>query len=135
VFREAVTEGKARGYPDAVALEQLIPHAMQQKCSPPQRHTGPLLPSSTLGAGEAEALALYFSEQADALLSDDRAFLHLLGMHQIPALTPAAVVVTLCAWGLMTVPHARQALRALRPLIRLDQYHAAWADLAALERK
>jgi hypothetical protein len=73
--------------------------------------------------------------RGDAIISDDRAFVTLLFTHHIPVLTPAAVVVALCAWELVTVPHARQALERLRPLIRVEQYHAAQTDLAAFERK
>jgi hypothetical protein len=134
VFREAVTEGKARGYADAVILEQIIQHHVQQ---PPPRHprAAQMIQRVTLGAGEYEALNLYMSAHADAILSDDRAFLTLLFAHQIPYLTPAAVIVALCDWGILMLPDATHALALLRPLIRAEQYHAALADLALLERK
>jgi hypothetical protein len=89
----------------------------------------------TLGAGEYEALNLYMSARADAILSDDRGFLTLLFSHQIPYLTPAAVIVALCDWGILTIEGTTHALAFLRPLIRAEQYHAAVADLALLERK
>jgi hypothetical protein len=89
----------------------------------------------TLGAGEYEALNLYMSVHADAILSDDRGFLTLLFAHQIPYLTPAAVIVALCDWGILMLQNATHALALLRPLIRAEQYHAALADLALLERK
>jgi hypothetical protein len=135
VFREAVTEGKARGYADAVTLEQIIQHNVQQQ--PPPRHprAAQMIQRITLGAGEYEALNLYMSAHADAILSDDRGFLTLLLAHQIPSLTPAAVIVALCEWGILTIQDARSALGLLCSLIRVEQYHAALADLAALERK
>jgi hypothetical protein len=134
VFHEAVTEGKARGYADAVALEQVIQHRVQQ---PPPRHprAAQMIQGITLGAGGYEALNLYLSAHADAILSDDRGFLTLLVAHQIPYLTPAAVIVALCDWGILTFQDATHALALLRPLIRVEQYHAALADLALLERK
>ena len=134
VFREAVTEGKARGYGDAVTLEQIIQHHVQQ---PPPRHprVTQMIQSVTLGAGEYEALNLYMSVHADAILSDDRGFLTLLFAHQLPYLTPAAVIVALCDWGILMLQDAAHALALLRPLIRAEQYHAALADLALLKRK
>src|SRR5690349_9354864 len=135
VWREAVTEGKARGYADAMTLEPLIQPYVQH--TPPPRHprVTQMVQSVTLGAGECEALDLYVSAHADAILSDDREFLTLLGTQQIPFLTPAAVIVALCEGGLLTIQEARRALGLLRPLIRAAQYHAALADLGALEKR
>ena len=135
VFREAVTEGKRRGYPDAATLEPLVQPYVQPQFSPRPQDLAPFRPLPPLGPGETEALALYVREQADAIVSDDRGFLHVLAAHQIPFLTPAAVVVALCEWGLLPVQGAQEALGVLRPLIRLEQYHAARADLDTLERR
>ena len=134
VFREAVTEGKARGYADAVTLEQIIQHDVQQP-APQHLRTTQVIQRAALGAGEREALDLYMNEHADAILSDDRGFLTLLGAHQIPYLTPAAVIVALCNWDIMTIQDATHALALLCPLIRAEQYHAALAELALLEKK
>jgi hypothetical protein len=135
VFREAVTAGKARGYPDAATLEPLVQPSVQPQFSPRPQDLAPFGPLPPLGPGETEALALYVREQADAILSDDRGFLHVLAAHQIPFLTPAAAVVALCEWGLCTVRGATEALEALRPMIRVEQYRAARADLETLERR
>jgi hypothetical protein len=133
VFREAVTEGKARGYSDAVALEQIVQQYLQQKSPQSHPQAAQVLQGTSLGAGEIEALQLYFSESCDAILSDDRGFLTLLYTHHISSLTPAAVVVVLCEWRLLTVERAQNALLSLRPMIRDDQYQAALTDLEALE--
>jgi hypothetical protein len=135
VFREAVTEGKARNYPDAVTLEQIIQQYFQQKPPPLHQQAAQIVQNANIGAGEIEALSLHLSENADAILSDDRGFLTLLFAHQIPYLTPAAVIVALCEWGILTIQDATHALMLLRPLIRAEQYQATLADLAALERR
>ena len=100
VFREAVTDGKARGYPDVVALGQLLQPHWPQPAPPTHPHAVQMLQGTRLGPGETEALQLYFHAQYEAILSDDRAFVTLLLTHQFPVLTPAAVVVALCEWGL-----------------------------------
>jgi hypothetical protein len=135
IFREAVTAGKARGYPDAAALEPIIHRFVQQKRPQGHPRTAQMVQSVTVGAGEREALDLYLGEHADAVMSDDRGFLALLSAYRIPYVTPAAVLVALCDWDILTVQDATHALELLRPLIRAEQYHAARTDLAVLERK
>jgi hypothetical protein len=94
-----------------------------------------MVQSANIGAGELEALSLYLSANADAILSDDRGFLTLLMTHQMAYLTPAAVIVALCTWGILTLQDATHALELLRPLIRAEQYQVTRVDLAALQRR
>lgn len=135
VYREAVEEGKARGYPDALDLERILKVHAQVPRTLRRTRTTQLLAGVSLGAGEREALQIYFTEQADAVLSDDRAFLSALEAQGIPFLTPAAIVVFLAERKLITLTEAHEALERLRPLIRSDQYELARQDLNSLTER
>ena len=92
--------------------------------------------AASFGAGEREALAVYFAAEADAVLTDDRAFLGLLAGADppVPALVPDAVIVALAEGCRMTIDEAREALAAIEPSIRRDAYAAAMEDLETMQR-
>jgi hypothetical protein len=135
VVREVIIAGKTQGYLDALEIEHIVEQHMYQTEPRSYALTNLRLSGTDFGAGEREALALYESEDADAILSDDRGFLSALDVHQIPYVTPAAVVVVLCEWEALSVEAVRHALASLCPLIRNEQYHAALPDLSTLERR
>ena len=135
VLHESVEEGKARAYPDAFELERIVRQYIQIRVPQSHLQAERLLQDIKLGRGEREALKLYFCEGADAILSDDRGFLSVLETHEIPYLTPAAIVVSLFEWGALQSEKAFQALEMLRPFITNEQYHAAFQDLQDLERR
>lgn len=135
VLRESVEDGKARGYPDAFEIERIAQQHLRRTLPRSHLQAERLLGERKLGKGEQEALRLYFSEGAEAILSDDRGFLNLLEAHGIPYLTPAAVVVALFEWGILRSEEAFRALARLCPFIREEQYQAALQDLQDWERR
>ena len=139
VYHEAVEEGKARGYPDALDLERILkakaqvlrPSQRKQKRSPEDR----AIEALPMGAGEKETLRVYSRERADAVLSDDRGFLAALEELGIPYLTPAAALVLFTQQAAFALQEAQKALERLCPLIRKEQYEAARRDLQALQER
>lgn len=131
VYREAIIEGKSRGYADAYGLEQIVDaHVrVRDEVSGSRAQVEGLAKNIAFGAGEREALNLYLQEAADAILSDDRLFLEALDALEIAYLTPAAALLWLVERESLRREDAREALENLRPLIRSEQYEAALADI------
>ena len=131
VYREAVIEGKSRGYADAYALEQIVDAHVRVRDNAPgsQAQVERLAKEIAIGSGEREALNLYLQETADAILSDDRLFLGALDRLEIAYLTPAAALLWLVERQSLPRADALQALEDLRPLIRGEQYKAALGDI------
>jgi hypothetical protein len=136
VYREAVVEGKSRGYPDAFELDRVIGlHVDVRERSPrPPAQARRLGKQFSLGAGELEALNIFNQEAADGVVSDDRAFLNALASLGVPYLTPAAALLLLAERGSLTGHQALEALERLRPLIPEAQYSAALEDIKAVGR-
>ncbi len=82
-----------------------------------------------LGRGELAALALYKQIEADAIVSDDLAFLRRLKDEGVPFLVPAAIIVQMVLVNELTGDEAKAALARLRPSIRQDVYLQAMRDL------
>lgn len=133
VYREAVEEGKVRGYRDALEIERALKHYGRQLQK--RMKTKASAGIRTLGAGEREILHMFSHERADVVLSDDRAFLSVLEAQGIPYMTPGAALVFLAEHGMIQIQEAQQALERLRPLIRREQYEAAFRDLQSLRER
>lgn len=97
VYEEAVVRGKRELYEDAFELEKVLEEqGVSASSERPALEADRLLEGVTsLGAGERDALRLYFAESADAVLSDDRVFLSFCGRHSVPFLTPTNVIVAM----------------------------------------
>ena len=91
---------------------------------------------TSLGKGEKQALRLYFQEEGDAIISDDRAFLNLLdrynkkaGTKGVPFITPANAIVTLENKGIISNEKATRGLKQIEGIIRQSSYQAAMEEL------
>lgn len=137
VYREAVVQGKKELYEDAFELERVL---KERRASIIGVESNPraerLLEGVTsLGAGEKNALYLYFAEGADAVVSDDRVFLRFLGTHSIPLLTPANVIVGLVGAGEVGFEEGLEALERLGGYVRAEAYERAKKELEDLREK
>jgi len=88
----------------------------------------------SLGAGEKEALHLFFEEKADAIVSDDARFLPLLERVGVPYLPPALVLVQLVRQREINKGVALAHLERMEPLIKPGVYRRAKEDLEKEER-
>jgi hypothetical protein len=139
VWEESVEEGKRRIYEDAHELEAALAEGGAEVVSYEIGDEAEQLlggSAASFGAGERAALAVFYAVGADAVLTDDHAFLGLLASTAppLPALVPAAAIVALAEGGWMTVEEARESLGKLETSIRRDAYAAAMEDLETMQR-
>jgi len=139
VWEESVEEGKRRMYEDAHDLEAALAEGGAEVVSYEAGEEAERLlggSAASFGEGERAALTVFYAVGADAMLTDDRAFLGLLASAEppVPAMVPAAAIVALAEGGWMTVEEAREALGRLKPSIRRVAYTAAMEDLETMQR-
>jgi predicted nucleic acid-binding protein len=131
VYQEAVEAGKKEMYEDAFELEKVLGEggAGVVEDQQDERAEKLLKDVTSLGAGERAALHVLFAREADAVLTDDRAFLNVLGRAGIRTLTPAAAIVSLFASGRLSRMEAIEALGSIEGLLREEVYEAAMEEL------
>src|SRR5215207_10154068 len=132
VYREAVEAGKKEMYEDAFELEKVLGEGGAEVVEDEQeeeRAERLLEGVTSLGAGERAALHVLFAREADAVLTDDRAFLNVLGRAGIRTLTPAAAIVSLFESGRLSRMEAIEALGSIEELLREEVYEAAMEEL------
>jgi len=139
VWAEAVEEGKRRMYEDAHVLQrELVDGGVEVVEDVPSEEAEVLLRESTasFGAGERAALSVFFVRGADAVLTDDRAFIGLLSGAErpVPALVPTAAIVALAEAGRMSFEEAQEALGRMEQSVREDALEAAVEDLNAMRK-
>lgn len=131
VYREAVEAGKKEMYEDAFELEKVLGGGgaelvEDQRDERAHRLLGGV---TSLGVGERAVLHVLFAREADAVLTDDRAFLNLLGRARIKTLTPAAAIVSLFESDRLPRAEAIKALGRIEELLRHEVYEAAMEGL------
>lgn len=149
VWEEAVEEGKRGMHEDAHALERVLtaePGSAEvvddvggARAGDESGGEGGMVSpgvAASFGAGEVAALGAFYSHGADAVLTDDRAFLGVLAGSEppVPALVPTAAIVGLTEGGHLSVGEAKEALSRLRPSVRGDAFRAAMGELEEIER-
>lgn len=137
VYEEAVVRGKRGLYEDAFELEKLLEDEevpIIRSSLEPQADR--LLEGVTsLGVGERNTLHLYFTEKADAVLSDDRVFLNFLDRHSVPSVAPVNVVVALTRSGRVSFEEGSKALNRLSVYVREEVYERARVELEDMRKE
>ncbi len=137
VYEETVVVGKKEMYEDAFELERALGEG-EAKIVPTLedgRAAKILEGVTSLGAGERAALHATFASGADAVLTDDRAFLGVLTRAGIAALVPAAAIVSLADAGSMSLEEAVAALGRIEDSMRREVYETAVQELDALREE
>lgn len=124
VFEEAVKEGKKGLYQDAFIIEEYINQGIIQvvpaKKDPQAQRI--LAKVESLGEGEKSSLHLFYSQKAEAVVSDDATFLNLLDKNNIPFLTPANLISGLVEAGRLSKKEGLRLLEELKPFIKDSVY-------------
>ena len=94
VFKETVIKGKAKEYPDAIIIENLIKKDLIIVKKIKNKEKIKSIQKYGLGAGEAEAVVLYYQENADFLFTDDDVCREYRGLLNVNILgTPAIILI------------------------------------------
>lgn len=137
VYEESVVTGKQEMYDDAFELESELREGGAKIIQAVENEQAErlLAGAPSLGPGERAALRVAYESEADAILTDDRAFLGFLAGSGIRALVPAAAIVLLVERGALSVEGAVEALVRIKGSIRSEVYEAAMEDLAAMREE
>lgn len=137
VYREAIEAGKKEMYEDAFELERVLGEGEARilEEQEDERAEKLLAGVTSLGAGERAALGVLFTQEADAVLTDDRAFLNLLQRAGIRTLVPAATIVFMFESGGLSRAEAMRALGSIEELLRGEVYEAALEELIKSEEE
>jgi hypothetical protein len=136
VYEESVVTGKREMYDDAFELEWELREGGAKVIQAVENEQAErlLAGAPSLGPGERAALRVAYESEADAILTDDRAFLGFLAGAGMGALVPAAIIL-LVERGAVSVEGAVEALGRIEGSIRSEVYEAAMEDLAGMKEE
>lgn len=136
VYEEAVVAGRKGMYEDAFELERVLREGQAEVVSEAEGGAGEaedlLRDAPSLGAGERAALRVLYSWGADAVLTDDRAFVNLLRRAEATVLLPTVAIVLLSESGRMAAEEGLAALQLIERLVRREVYEEARRELNGL---
>lgn len=131
VKAEAVDEAKARGYPDAVAIEENIQSGRLKVVDIGGVGDSPQAELFSKG-GDRALFLVYELARWDAVVSDDGKLVRLLRALGIPVLTPATLLVLMAKAKAATVTQVKDLLGTLAPLVSAEEYTTARLAVEAL---
>ncbi len=115
-----VLRGKEKMYEDAFVTEELVKTGRIKVMNTKNEHQ-----IQGLGQGECAVLALFKDLRADAIIGDDRKFLSVLELQEIPFITTADAITFIALKGGVTKDEANTALDAIRMLVSEENYQQA----------
>lgn len=124
VYKEVVIEGKKRLYEDAFTIESLVKKGMLKvkEVKEDKKAFKILKDVFELGKGEKSTLYLFFNLKADAIISDDNAFLNILKANSIPFIIPSDIISRLVELKIIDKESGIKALNAIEYYIRRENY-------------
>jgi len=130
VRNETVGEGRVRGYPDALAIDDNIGKGKLTVVVPSRvEATERLIGGLNLLGGEADSVRLFRQGGYEAIASDDSRFIDLVEGLGIPYMTPSALLVYLWKRKALSKLEARRCLDKMRELISSEEYMASTEGL------
>lgn len=123
VYKEAIVDGKRRGYEDAADLEAALRNQGKVRAVVHSKDATAILESATsLGKGEKTCLHLYFETRASIIATDDWRFIKLLKANAIPFTFSVMIIIDLTRLKRISKSTAHTAMDKISPLIKREWY-------------
>jgi len=126
VYKESVVDGKKGLYEDAFLIEEIVEEEIKRINVSDQNEELKKIDEEkleSLGEGEKEVFQLYFKVEADAIVSDDRAFLTTLDrFSDVEYFTPCNTIYIMYKKGIITKKESLTGLDQIKNLVRTDVY-------------